>query len=77
MGCGAPMCENYCNPTEAYEYGVRWRHDGYVHRTRMTLEEAEEFVKSFDEAGFKKGVLQIIRRPVARWEVLEDEVDKG
>lgn len=54
-----------------YEYGVRWTHDQYVHRSGMSLHSASKFVREAIEQGFKPGALEIIRRPRGDWEVYE------
>jgi hypothetical protein len=54
---------------DGYEYGVQWVHDGYVHHTNMTLEDASKFIREAVEEGVRAGALQIIRRPRGDWEV--------
>lgn len=61
---------------DSYEYGVRWVHDQYVHRTNMTLEDASKFIREAVEDGFKPGALEIIRRPRGDWEVYDPEAPK-
>ena len=51
-----------------YEYGIRHHTGGEPHRTCMTLGDARDFIKGWDEYGGKPNVWIIIRRPIARWE---------
>ena len=69
MGCGARECEKVC--ADSFEYGVRWAPGGYVHRSKMTLEEAREFVEYAYSIGVVKGALEVIRRPLVEWETYD------
>lgn len=58
--------------TGKYEYGIRWRRDGTIHRTGMTEAEAVAFMtEDWDEYADPFNVWEIVRRPVVDWEPWE------
>ncbi len=53
------------------EYGIVRGDDPLeegVHRSNMTLEEAKEWIKEWDEMGGAPGLFRIVKRPVSPWE---------
>ena len=50
-----------------FEYGIAWTHNKEIHRTGMTLHEAKEWIREWEEDGGMPNTFYITERFIGPW----------